>query len=333
MPYPRYAELLRKRGGSGQRARRRARGATLQTADLRDLQVWHKLAWIDPFYLDADPRVAGPARRRAADFTEDDKPILREVELEILNAGDPGVPAAPRRAARSSSRPRRSITRSCRCCATPTSTCARTRTRGCRGSASAIPRTRAEQLRTAVEYHDAAVRRAARAGCGRRKARSPTRWCRSSRAAGIRVDGDRRADPRAHARHRVHARRPRPRRSSPRRCIAPYRGPAGGARGRVRVPRPRAVGPDRLHLRGLGRRRRGGGLRRSAGRGGPPVREPDRAAERRSSPSSSTARTPGSTSRAAAARSCARSTARCRRIRSSGRSPMARGVRRRARRR
>ena len=26
--------------------------------DLRDLQVWHKLAWIDPFYLDGDPRDA-----------------------------------------------------------------------------------------------------------------------------------------------------------------------------------------------------------------------------------------------------------------------------------
>ena len=46
--YPRYAELLQKRG--------RAAGDT-PTQDFLDLQVWHKLAWVDPFYLDADARV------------------------------------------------------------------------------------------------------------------------------------------------------------------------------------------------------------------------------------------------------------------------------------
>jgi alpha-amylase/alpha-mannosidase (GH57 family) len=69
---PRYAELF---------ARRHAP----QTADdLRDLQVWHKLAWIDPFYLDSDARVRALVAK-GRDFSEEDKTVLRSVELEILN--------------------------------------------------------------------------------------------------------------------------------------------------------------------------------------------------------------------------------------------------------
>ena len=53
--YPRYQELIEKRGSR----------ASFQVGDLRDLQVWHKLAWIDPFYLDGDARVRGLVRRAA----------------------------------------------------------------------------------------------------------------------------------------------------------------------------------------------------------------------------------------------------------------------------
>jgi len=35
------------------------RPARFSVDDLRDLQVWHKLAWIDPFYLDGDARIRG----------------------------------------------------------------------------------------------------------------------------------------------------------------------------------------------------------------------------------------------------------------------------------
>jgi alpha-amylase/alpha-mannosidase (GH57 family) len=71
-PYPRYSELLAHRNGS------------LDVDELRDLQVWQKLAWIDPLYLDADPRIRALIARDR-DFSEDDKAILRSVELEILN--------------------------------------------------------------------------------------------------------------------------------------------------------------------------------------------------------------------------------------------------------
>jgi len=70
--YPRYAEL-----GA-------LRPDAYTVDDLRDLQVWHKLAWIDPLYLDEDPRVRRLVRQ-GRDFTEDDKAALRAVELEILN--------------------------------------------------------------------------------------------------------------------------------------------------------------------------------------------------------------------------------------------------------
>jgi alpha-amylase/alpha-mannosidase (GH57 family) len=83
--YPRYAELMARRGSSlGTAAEARAAARRFSVDDVRDLQVWHKLAWIDPEYQERDARV----RRLLAkgrDFGEDDKAALREVELEILN--------------------------------------------------------------------------------------------------------------------------------------------------------------------------------------------------------------------------------------------------------
>ncbi len=52
--------------------------------DLRDLQVWQKLAWFDPIYLATDARIKALVAKDRQ-FTEDDKLRLREVELELLN--------------------------------------------------------------------------------------------------------------------------------------------------------------------------------------------------------------------------------------------------------
>ena len=72
-PYPRYAEL------HAARMERRA----FDVDELRDLQVWHKLAWMDPDRLLADPRlIALVAKGR--DYSEEDKARLRLVELELL---------------------------------------------------------------------------------------------------------------------------------------------------------------------------------------------------------------------------------------------------------
>jgi alpha-amylase/alpha-mannosidase (GH57 family) len=82
-PYPRYAELHSWRGnGNGLGAR--AAIAQFSPDDIRDLQVWHKLAWIDPIYQRTDPRVRG-LLQKGRGFSEDDKQTLRQVELELLN--------------------------------------------------------------------------------------------------------------------------------------------------------------------------------------------------------------------------------------------------------
>ncbi|HEX3703755.1 MAG TPA: glycoside hydrolase family 57 protein, partial [Vicinamibacterales bacterium] len=84
-PYPRYAELLARRGGAMPTpSAQRAAAARFTVDDLRDLQVWHKLAWIDPSYLDGDARVQALVAK-GHHFSEEDKAVLRAVELEILN--------------------------------------------------------------------------------------------------------------------------------------------------------------------------------------------------------------------------------------------------------
>jgi len=73
-PYPRYAEL------HAQWRERRA----FEDGDLRDLQVWHKLAWMDPDLLLRDQRLAGLVKKDRG-FSEGDKTLLRNVELELLS--------------------------------------------------------------------------------------------------------------------------------------------------------------------------------------------------------------------------------------------------------
>ena len=72
-PYPRYAEL------HAYRMERRP----FSPDDLRDLQVWHKLTWMDPDRLVADPRLIGLIEKGRG-YREADKLLLRRVELELL---------------------------------------------------------------------------------------------------------------------------------------------------------------------------------------------------------------------------------------------------------
>ena len=71
--YPRYAQL------HAFRMERRAFGE----GDLRDLQVWHKLTWIDPDLLASDPRLLALIEKDRG-YAEADKAMLRGVELELL---------------------------------------------------------------------------------------------------------------------------------------------------------------------------------------------------------------------------------------------------------
>ena len=93
--YPRYAELLAQRGSGTSLAALHAATRRFTVDDLRDLQVWQKLAWVDPYFLDGDARVRALIEKGRS-FSEEDKARLRTVELELLNAV---IPAYRQRAA------------------------------------------------------------------------------------------------------------------------------------------------------------------------------------------------------------------------------------------
>lgn len=85
-PYPRYAELHALRMDRRQ----------FSAGDLRDLQVWHKLTWMDPDLLARDDRLIGLVKKDRG-FSEDDKQVLRRVELDILARVIPAYRAASER--------------------------------------------------------------------------------------------------------------------------------------------------------------------------------------------------------------------------------------------
>ena len=210
--YPRYAELLAQRGHAAdapRRARpRRSASAPTTCGTCRCGRSWRgsiPITWSD------DTRVRGLVGKGRS-FTEEDKGVLRAVELEILNAVIPEYRAACGPRARSKSPRRRSITPFCRSSAIPTSTSGRIRSRLMPRHRFIHPEDAREQL--------AARRPRATSGCSgtRPVGLWPSEGSVSDEMAslaaqaGLRVDGDRRADPGAHARHRVLARRQRSRR-------------------------------------------------------------------------------------------------------------------------
>jgi alpha-amylase/alpha-mannosidase (GH57 family) len=95
-PFPRYAELLARRGSHAQGLSPRAVAAQFSTDDMRDLQIWHKLVWIDALYFERDERIRTLVAKGRG-YTEDDKAVLRSVELEILRAVVPEYREAARR--------------------------------------------------------------------------------------------------------------------------------------------------------------------------------------------------------------------------------------------
>ena len=74
----------------------RGQSSRFSVDDLRDLQVWHKLAWIDPLYVAEDARVSALIAKDRG-FTEEDKLTLRAAELELLRRVVPEYRAAAER--------------------------------------------------------------------------------------------------------------------------------------------------------------------------------------------------------------------------------------------
>lgn len=82
-PYPRYAELWRQAMD----------GRPFDVAALRDLQVWQKLAWVDPDVAAGDARIVALVGKGRG-YDEHDKATLRAVELEVLRRIVPAYRAA-----------------------------------------------------------------------------------------------------------------------------------------------------------------------------------------------------------------------------------------------
>ena len=79
--FPRYKELLDKRGGTTEEAIQSAlRSFSVQ--DFRDLQVWFNLAWFDPDFLAQEPLAS--LVRKGGDFKEQDKTILFKTARDII---------------------------------------------------------------------------------------------------------------------------------------------------------------------------------------------------------------------------------------------------------
>jgi len=79
-PYPRYRQLYHKKDSCGKDINLACE--IFSTSELRDLQVWSNLVWIDPMFRDEDPISALYDKQR--DFSEEEKNRLLDFEIELL---------------------------------------------------------------------------------------------------------------------------------------------------------------------------------------------------------------------------------------------------------
>lgn len=82
-PWPRYFELLTKRGTRIIKSELARTAMFFTEADFRDLQVLFNLTWIDPLFRDSDPELK-TLEQKGRNFTEDDKRLVIGKQIEIL---------------------------------------------------------------------------------------------------------------------------------------------------------------------------------------------------------------------------------------------------------
>lgn len=82
-PYPRYYELLNKRGFRFTKKDLAKVVRLFSENDIRDLQVLFNLCWIDPLFRESDPFLKGLVQK-GKDFSEEEKISLIEKQKEIL---------------------------------------------------------------------------------------------------------------------------------------------------------------------------------------------------------------------------------------------------------
>ncbi|OGS24194.1 MAG: hypothetical protein A2314_06225 [Elusimicrobia bacterium RIFOXYB2_FULL_50_12] len=81
-PYPRYRQLLEKRGRNVSFEELGRIQGYFKPAEIRDLQVWFNLAWMDPYWRAKDEFIK-MLYDKGRDFTEEDKAALIARQLEI----------------------------------------------------------------------------------------------------------------------------------------------------------------------------------------------------------------------------------------------------------
>jgi len=82
-PYPRYQELLQKRGTHYSKDDLGRSIRYFSDQDIRDLQLLFNLSWIDPMFRDADPFLKGLIEKQR-DYTEEEKQLLIARQFDIL---------------------------------------------------------------------------------------------------------------------------------------------------------------------------------------------------------------------------------------------------------
>ncbi len=82
-PYPRYNDLLLKRGRFVNRSDIEAVAKRFSNQELTDLQVWFNLCWFGQIYKEGDP-VIKELLKKGGYFNEQDKKALAEKQMEIM---------------------------------------------------------------------------------------------------------------------------------------------------------------------------------------------------------------------------------------------------------
>lgn len=82
-PYPRYYELLTKRGELTNSQEIKNALKRYNTQDFLDLVVWFNLAWFDPLFKQNIPELQG-LLKKGRKFSEEDKSMVLDKQLEVL---------------------------------------------------------------------------------------------------------------------------------------------------------------------------------------------------------------------------------------------------------
>jgi len=82
-PHPRYSYLLKKRGENTNPDEIKQILRVFSDAEIRDLQVWFNLTWIDPEFIETIPGLK-KLKDKGENFTEEDKKFVIKTHLDVI---------------------------------------------------------------------------------------------------------------------------------------------------------------------------------------------------------------------------------------------------------